>query len=104
MAVLRDRPYAQFNFLVDLGTGSTELYDWRRQIIAGKEDRRDVTIQQLEGPDGRVTNSWRLTAAWPCRWSGPAFNALQSGIAYEELELDFDDLIWLKPANPTQGD
>lgn len=24
MAVLRDRPYAQFNFLVDLGTGETE--------------------------------------------------------------------------------
>jgi phage tail-like protein len=24
MATLRDRPYAQFNFLVDLGTGSTE--------------------------------------------------------------------------------
>jgi phage tail-like protein len=24
MAVQRDRPYAQFNFLVDLGTGSTE--------------------------------------------------------------------------------
>ncbi len=24
MAVLRDRPYVQFNFLVDLGTGSTE--------------------------------------------------------------------------------
>jgi phage tail-like protein len=24
MAVLRDRPYAQFNFLVDLGTGNTD--------------------------------------------------------------------------------
>ena len=24
MAVLRDRPYVQFNFLVDLGTGSTD--------------------------------------------------------------------------------
>ena len=24
MAVLRDRPYANFNFLVDLGTGSTD--------------------------------------------------------------------------------
>ncbi len=24
MAVQRDRPYAQFNFLVDLGTGNTE--------------------------------------------------------------------------------
>ena len=27
MAVLRDRPYAQFNFLVDLGTGSTDGSD-----------------------------------------------------------------------------
>ena len=24
MAVLRDRPYVQFNFLVDLGTGNTD--------------------------------------------------------------------------------
>jgi hypothetical protein len=24
MAVLRERPYAQFNFLVDLGTGATD--------------------------------------------------------------------------------
>ena len=24
MAILRDRPYVQFNFLVDLGSGSTE--------------------------------------------------------------------------------
>ena len=24
MAVLRDRPYVQFNFLVDLGTGDTD--------------------------------------------------------------------------------
>ena len=23
MAVMRDRPYAQFNFIVDLGTGNT---------------------------------------------------------------------------------
>src|SRR6188508_1388659 len=27
MAVLRDRPYVQFNFLVDLGTGSTDGAD-----------------------------------------------------------------------------
>jgi len=27
MAVLRDRPYVQFNFLVDLGTGTTEGAD-----------------------------------------------------------------------------
>ena len=75
-------------------TGSTELYDWRRHILDGAEDRRDVTIHQLEGPGGRIANSWCLVKAWPCRWSGPAFDARESGVALEELELAFDDLVW----------
>lgn len=33
-------------------TRSTDLYDWRRHIVDGADDRRDVTIHQLEGPDG----------------------------------------------------
>jgi phage tail-like protein len=76
-------------------TRSKELYEWRRRIIDGIDDRRQVTIRQLEAPAGDVANSWRLVRAWPCRWSGPAFNAAESGLAYEELELAFDDLIWL---------
>ena len=95
-------------------TGERELYDWRRRIVEGAKDRRSVTIHQLEAPAGGVVNSWRLIRAWPCRWSGPAFNALESGIAYEELELAFDDLVWLEnrpapstrrspPRKPTQG-
>lgn len=74
---------------------STELYGWRRLIVDGKDDRRDVTIRQLSGPGGEVVNSWRLERAWPCRWSGPAFNAVTNDIAWEELELTFDDLVWL---------
>ncbi len=35
MAVLRDRPYAQFNFLVDLGTGNTEGSDAGFQEVSG---------------------------------------------------------------------
>jgi phage tail-like protein len=78
-------------------TRSTELYDWRRKIVEGAEDRRTVTIEQLERPDGPVVNSWRLVDAWPSRWSGPAFNALGTEVAIEELELVFTDLVWLKP-------
>jgi phage tail-like protein len=76
-------------------TTSSELYDWRRNVIHGKDDRRVVTIHQLEAPGGRIANSWRLSGAWPRRWSGPAFNAAESSVAYEELELAFDDLVWL---------
>ena len=75
-------------------TTSTELYDWRRRIVAGEKDLRDVTIRQLSTPGGEVVNSWRLVQAWPSRWSGPTFNAMAADIAFEELELTFDDLIW----------
>jgi T4-like virus tail tube protein gp19 len=84
-------------------TRSTELYDWRKRIVDGNDDRRVVTIHQLEGPGGKIVNSWRLVRAWPSRWSGPTFNALESGIAYEELELAFDDVVWTNPETPTEG-
>lgn len=53
-----------------------------------------MTISQLDRPGGSVVNSWRLVGAWPRRWSGPAFDALEGGLAYEELELALDDLVW----------
>ena len=81
-------------------TRDTTLFDWRRAVADGKRDRRTVTIHQLEGPGGRIANSWRLVRAWPCRWSGPALNALESGIAFEEVELAFDDLVWVRPRPP----
>jgi len=82
-------------------TRSTDLYDWRRRIMEGTEDRRDITIHQLEGPTGPIANSWRLVKAWPCRWSGPAFDARESAVAFEELEVAFDDLVWQAgPAKP----
>jgi phage tail-like protein len=76
-------------------TTSTELYDWRRLILEGKDDRREVTIRQLSAPGGKPVNSWTLKRAWPIRWSGPAFDAMKSDVACEELELMFEDLIWL---------
>jgi len=85
-------------------TASTELYDWRKAIVDGKDERRTVTIHQLDGPGGKIVNSWRLVRAWPSRWSGPAFNALENGVAYEELELAFDDVVWTNRETPTQGD
>lgn len=86
-------------------TRSRELYDWRRRIVDGVEDRRPVTISQLDAPAGEIVNSWQLVRAWPCRWSGPAFDAAETGLAYEELELAFDDLVWLEETTKrTQGD
>lgn len=99
LAGLSERPVHRFATIVlkRALTTSTELYDWRRLIIEGKDDRRDVTIRQLSAPGGKIVNTWRLMRAWPCRWSGPAFDAMKNDVACEELELMFDDLVWLGP-------
>jgi phage tail-like protein len=81
-------------------TTSTELFDWRRHIVDGKDDRRDVTIRQLSAPGGKTVHAWKLARAWPRRWSGPALDALSGDVAVEEIELSFDDLVWLEH-NPT---
>jgi hypothetical protein len=81
---------------------STELYDWRRNILRGKADRRAVTIHQLGSAGGEIVNSWRLDGAWPCRWTGPSFNASTTGVTIEEVELAYDELVWLAPERPTK--
>jgi hypothetical protein len=82
---------------------STDLFDWRRRIADGKDDRRDVTIRQLSAPGGKAVNTWRLVRAWPRRWSGPAFDARTDDIAFEEIELTFEDLVWLGQDEGTKG-
>ena len=42
MAVLRERPYAQFNFLVDLGTGNTDGFEAGFQECSGISMSVDV--------------------------------------------------------------
>jgi phage tail-like protein len=76
-------------------TQATELYEWRRRVAGGEDDRRDVTIEMLDAAGGAVVNSWRLVGARPQRWSGPSFDASGVAVAIEELELTYDDLVWL---------
>jgi len=81
-------------------TRSNELFDWRRAIVSGKDDRRPVTISLLDSAGGRAVSSWRLEGAWPRRWSGPLLNASGNDIAMEELELAHDGLVWLDDPDP----
>jgi phage tail-like protein len=105
LSLVSERPAHRFATVVlrRALTTSTELYDWRRLIVSGKDDRRDVTIRQLSAPGGTIMNAWKLTRAWPCRWSGPAFDAMKADVACEELELTFDDLIWLPQTGKRKG-
>jgi phage tail-like protein len=74
--------------------GDRTLYEWRREAISGKPAVQDITVQHLDRSGGRPLHTWRLTSAWPLRWTGPTYDALQGGIAFEELEAIFLDIVW----------
>jgi phage tail-like protein len=74
--------------------GDRLLYVWREAVMAGKKDRRRVEIRQLDENCEATRSMWVLEGAWPCRWSGPIFDANASEIAMEEIELAFERLIW----------
>lgn len=59
MAVLRDRPYAQFNFLVDLGTGKTDGPEAGFQECSAISMSVDV-IEYRNGNE-KVNNTRKLT-------------------------------------------
>ena len=81
-----------------LGAGR-ELFAWRERIVEGQPDLRDVVVELLDGPGGSAVLGWRLEQAWPRRWSGPVLNALDAGVALEEVEIVYARLVWLDYLN-----
>ena len=59
MAVLRDRPYCQFNFLVDLGTGNTEGPDAGFQEVSGIG--MEVTVAEYRNGNSKELSAIKIT-------------------------------------------
>ena len=76
-------------------TDDRTLYDWYRDTTLGKKTIVPVTIELLDGADGDVVNRFGLENARPVRWSGPLFDAQQSAVAMEEVEVRYDAVRWL---------
>lgn len=75
-------------------TGSTVLWDWRKEVRDGGTafpPTRDVTIKLLDEKHQPVLK-WKLTNAWCCKLSGPSLNGKGNEIAIETMELAHDRL------------
>jgi phage tail-like protein len=59
MAVLRDRPYVQFNFLVDLGTGSTDGADAGFQEVSNVG--MEVTVAEYRNGNEKENSVRKIT-------------------------------------------
>ena len=72
-------------------TKTPALWNWLKEVIDGGVPRRNISIAMLDLKSVEVLR-WNLDNAWPCEWSGVAFDALGREVAIEELKLSFDSL------------
>ena len=59
-------------------TTDSELWTWRRTVMGGVPDRRNLSVVLMNnlGED-----------AWPTKWTGPSLDASSDEVAIETLEL-----------------
>jgi phage tail-like protein len=73
-------------------TGSTALWDWRKEVRDGGSTFppfRNVTIKLLDEKHNRgmPAMTWTLTNAWPTKLTGPSLSAKGNDFAVEQLDL-----------------
>jgi len=72
-------------------TDSRELYDWFRDVVNGKINRKNGSIIVLD-LQGKEVVRWNFYNAWPSKWDGPDFSAKGTDVAIETLELAHEGL------------
>lgn len=67
-------------------TRDSSLWDWRKTVIDGQVQRRNVQIRLLDEARQPVV-SFTLYEAWPVKYEGPILNAKGNEVAIETLEI-----------------
>ncbi len=61
--------------------GDKTFQSWFETSVAGKADRRTVTVSIL-GKRGSILSLLELTGVWPTGWNGPSWDAKTMGSAH----------------------
>ena len=72
-------------------TDSTELWDWRQDVVNGNVLRRNGSIVVFDLDNHTEVARWNFVNAWPSKWEGPAFNQ-KGDIAIATLVLAHEGL------------
>jgi phage tail-like protein len=74
-------------------TDSTELWEWRKQVIDGKAaDARKNGAIVICDTDGTEKVRWEFVNAWPVKYDPSDLNAKGNDVAIETLELAHEGL------------
>lgn len=74
------------NITLKHGLADWELWNWCHDFAMGKSGRKSGTIHLLDSSKEEVM-SWHFVEAYPTKWTGPSFDAINGAVATESLEL-----------------
>ena len=72
-------------------TSDSSLWSWIQGVLSGNLQRATVLIS-LRDQAGSPELVFRLSNAWPCKWTGPLLIADSSEVAIETLEICYEGL------------
>ena len=72
-------------------TDSRELWDWFKELVNGRIERKNVHIITYD-QEGTEKIRWTLRNAIPIKWVGPNFRAEENAVGIESLELAHEGL------------
>lgn len=67
-------------------TTGTELWNWFKQVMDGRVERRSGSVIVCDDIGNEVFR-YNFFEAWPCRWKSLALDADRPGTLVEELEM-----------------
>ncbi len=67
-------------------TVAQDFFEWRKSVMDGDIDRRDISIILLDEKRNEQVR-YNLAAAWPVKWTGPELKAGANEVAVESIEL-----------------
>ena len=68
-----------------------ELWNWFREVAAGRMRRRDLSVLLINAERSEVMR-WKFTRSCPVKWVGPDLRAKTSEVAVESVEFVHEGL------------
>jgi phage tail-like protein len=72
-------------------TGDVVFWNWIKAALDGNVQRAEGAIILNDAQQSEVMR-WKFARAWPCKYTGPGFNASTNEMAIEQLEICYEHL------------
>jgi phage tail-like protein len=80
--------YGNVRMKFDPVPGGDGLWKWYTEILAGKVERRKMSITLFR--EGKDLRRYDFTETWPCRWEGPRLASTSQSAEFEQVTITYE--------------